>query len=108
MTCYLALGGILPATGGCHPPSSMSILSTTLRVYIMYRGEITIQRKDNGTSRTPLEHRESNDTTIDRHDEASFQSKSAYSLLDFEPSKLTQCTSPDTEPSADEPSATRE
>lgn len=72
----------------------------------MYRGEITIQRKDNGTSRTPLEHRESNDTTIDRHDEASFQSKSAYSLLDFEPSKLTQCTSPDTEPSVGEPSAT--
>ena len=73
----------------------------------MYRGEITIQRKDNGTSRTALEHRESNDSTmIDRHDEASFQSKSAYSLLDFEPSKLTQCTSPETEPSAGEPSAT--
>ena len=80
----------------------MSIPSTTLRVYIHYRGEITIQRKDNDT----LNIRESNDTTTDRHEEASFQSKSAYSLLDFEPSKFTQCTSPDTEPSAGEPSAT--
>lgn len=33
-----------------------------------------------------------------RHDEESFQSKSAYSLLDFEPSKFTQCTSPDIDP----------